>query len=180
MGRLGLTGRHMADAWIVLKRIEEMEGSLAGFYEWLGDRFSGMEEIHVFFNHLSREEAGHRDLVSYQARIVRSNPKLFPPVDVDLSLIQRIENSIQEFRTRSVPTLEGALTFSLSVENSLAEHYFNTVMSHSNPEVAVLIEKLSAGCKKHHRDLARQAEKHGIPPRDAGSLPEVDKTEESA
>ncbi len=143
----------MVDSWIALKRIQELENTLAECYEWLGNRFSDREEVRAFFYNLGLEEIGHGDLASYQARIVVANSALFPAVDVDLVSLESALTAIRKFRKGPTPSLEEALRFSHDLEESLAEQYSTSVVSQTNHEMAKLIEALSEECGRHHARL---------------------------
>jgi hypothetical protein len=151
-----------ADTWVTLKRIQELEGTLAECYEWLSKCFCEKEQVSAFFYRLSLDELGHRDLASYQARIVMMNPMLFPAVQVDLASLESVIATIKKFRRESLPSLEETLRVCHDIEAGLAEDYTTTVLGLTHPPMAKLIDSLSEGCKKHHSRIMEFAQQCGV------------------
>lgn len=150
----------MTNAVSVLKKIEELEGSLAELYSWLSMLFSGNQEISSFFFNLSLEEKQHMDIAAYQVRVVRRNPLLFDKIEVDMKIIEDYLGKIERFRHGPAPTEEGALRLTMDLENSLCEKYYAIVMKQSNKELASVINSLASACKDHYNNCLEMAEKH--------------------
>ncbi len=151
----------MADILLVLMRIEVLEGKISELYEWFSRLFSDNKEVSDFFSKMSGDEKQHKDLVSYQVRLVRKNRSIFSDIDADVSAIEDELRRIREFRGTS-PSVDSALRFALELERSLCEHYYKDVLKRSNKEVSALIDNLAKACECHCEDCLGIAKKFGI------------------
>ena len=150
----------MTNVVSVLKKIEELEGSLAELYSWLSTLFSDNQVISSFFFNLSLEEKQHKDIAAYQVRVIRRNPLLFDKIEVNMNIIEDYLVKIKQVRHEPVPTKEEALKLTLDLENSLCEKYYALAMRQSNKEFASVINALASACKDHYSICLEIAEKH--------------------
>ena len=70
-----------------LDEIEKLEQKLAELYAYFHELFIANKIVSAVFFKMVLEEKGHADLVQYQRRIVRKNPKLFNEVTIDIEEI---------------------------------------------------------------------------------------------
>jgi hypothetical protein len=137
----------------VLNKLAELENAVGKIYEWLSTLFPNDKKAADFFYRMSVEEQAHCEHVKFQIRKVRSAPKEFGEVEVDVAAIDGTLAEIARFRT-TTPGINDAIRFALFIETNVAEQYATAVMPQSNKEFADFLEQLTGPVqKKHYREF---------------------------
>jgi len=148
------------DCFRALKLVESIEQLMADLYESFSRTFAADEDAAAFFFRISREEISHRNLVQFQERLVKKNPKSFGEVNLDLDLFNAATAKVQYFMKRDAPpTLEEAVRISIDLESEVVEHLYRTVIAEANPAVQELVSNLGRQSeihRKHIQDFAIQ------------------------
>ncbi len=62
----------------LMSKVVELEGSLSIVYQKIADRFSDDSEAKELFSQLSSEESNHKEIASYERRVIMANANLIP------------------------------------------------------------------------------------------------------
>ncbi len=145
----------------VLIELERVEQSAADLYGWLSDVFAADLKTSRFFAAMRTQELSHSDLVRFERKLVRGEPKAFANVAVDLDELRGFVAEVQQFRLEHPqPTLEEALVFAMHVEEHAAEHLHRKAIVDANPEVQELIGGLAKADREHFLTLKRFVEEN--------------------
>ena len=148
------------DCYRALKLVESIEQLMADLYERFSEAFAADEDATGFFYRMSRDEISHRNLVQFQQRLAKKNPKDFGEVNLEIDLFAAATEKIQYFMKReNTPTLEEAVRIGIDFENDVVEHLYRTVIAESNPAVQDLVKNLGRQSeihRKHIQDFAVQ------------------------
>lgn len=148
------------DCFRALKLVESIEQLMADLYESFSETFAADEDATGFFYRMSRDEISHRNLVQFQERLVKKNPRDSSEVNLDLDLFNATTEKVQYFMKKGdPPTLEEAVRISIDFENDVAEHLYRTVIAEANPAVQDLVKNLGRQSeihRKHVQDFAVQ------------------------
>jgi rubrerythrin len=138
----------------VLLTLEQLEGALADAYEIFSQRFGHDLPLAQTFARLSAEELAHQNLVRYELRMVRQNPKLFGEVRVDVALLDRAARAAALLK-RLAPTLDpaNAVWGAAALEKDAAESYYRTLIQESHPDSAKFIQAMAGDCAAHAERL---------------------------
>lgn len=145
-----------------LRPLADFEKLLGELYAWLSESFAADPEAAGAFALLASEEAAHANLVEYQRRLVRQNPKAFGEVEMDLGDLLATRAQVERLRAGEVPSLAEALQFAFTIETSAAEFHFRNVLRQANPEIGQLLDNLGKGDKRHLGRIMELASRHGI------------------
>lgn len=146
----------------VLRGLEEIETKLSELYGWFAEIFKDDPEAVSLFSSLRRDEESHRDLVTFQIRMVYRERKSFGEVDVDYEEIKDLIARIDATRNGEPPKLEAAVGFASQIENSAAESYYRSVLIQSNPAIEGLISTLAKENKRHREIIEEFAGQRGM------------------
>jgi hypothetical protein len=146
-----------------LRRLVELETSMADLYDWYAETFEGDTEAAFVFARMTIEEKGHARLVEYQRRMVLKNPTLLPEVDMDMTGIEAVLAKARELRASPrVPTVEEALRETLRLEMSAAESYYRSTLRNVGPDMARILDALGGDDGQHVRRIVQLAWRRGV------------------
>lgn len=147
----------------VLRKLGDLERSLAELYGWYAEAFVSDPEIAFVFFKMASEEKGHASLVEYQKRIVRGNAALSVDVEIDDAGIEAALSRVRELRAAATrPTVEEAVRETLLLERTAAESHCRNALRQANPEIARLLDALGGEDKLHVERVEALARKRGI------------------
>ncbi len=134
----------------VLGVLEKLETSMRDLYAWLSDHFKEEEQLHCLFKRMSREEETHAATVRYQKRVVHQNPDSFDEVSVNLEEIEDMIAVVSSYLEKK-PDLSPrqAVQLALDFESFDEERLYRHVILDSFPEMAPLIQSLTAHDEEH-------------------------------
>ena len=148
----------------VLRRLGDLERSLADLYEWYAEVFASDPEAVYVFLKMFREEMGHVRRVDYHRRLLQKDPALPVDVDIDVAEIDGILQKAVALRgVRPNPTLEDAIRTALDLEMTAAESFYRNARRQASPAVARLLAVLGGEDKDHVGRLREMARFRGIP-----------------
>jgi rubrerythrin len=151
------------DCFRALKLVESIEQLMADLYERFSTLFVADEDAAAFFYRMSRDELSHRNLVQFQQRLAKKNPREFGDVALDLDLFNATTEKVQYFMKRdSSPTLEEAVRIGIDFENDVAEHLYRTVIAEANPATQDLVKNLGRQSEIHRQHLVDFAVSRGF------------------
>ncbi|HPW55316.1 MAG TPA: hypothetical protein PLP31_06245 [Thermoanaerobaculaceae bacterium] len=146
-----------------LRPLAEFEKLVGDLYSWLAACFSTDQEASAAFAILAVEEAAHANLIEYQRRLVRQNPKEFGEVELDLGELFTSRAQVERFRAQQPPpTVEEALVFAFQIENSAAEFHFRHVLRQANPAIGQLLDSLGKADRQHLAHIMDLAAKRNV------------------
>lgn len=148
----------------VLRKLGELERSLADLYGWWSELFVADEEAAFVFFKMKGEEKAHAGLVDYQRKLVQNSPTLSVDVRFDLTEVEAALARAKALRSAAVPpTVAEALGEALRIERSAAESHCRNALKLANPGIARLLDALGGEDKLHVARLVELAERRGIP-----------------
>ncbi len=147
----------------VLRKLGELERSLADPYGWWSEVFAGDEEAAFVFFKMKGEEKAHAGLVDYQRKLVQNSPSLSVDVELDLSEVEAALARVKALRRIAVPpTVAEAFGEALWIERSAAESHCRNALKLANPGIGRLLDALGVEDKLHVARLVELAERRGI------------------
>lgn len=147
----------------VLRKLGELERSLADLYGSWSELFAADEEAAFVFFKMTGEEKAHAGLVDYQRKLVQNSPALSVDVQFDLTEVEAVLARAKTLRKTTVPpTVAEALGEALRIERSAAESHCRNALKLASPGVARLLDALGAEDKLHVARLADLAARRGI------------------
>ncbi len=151
----------MASIRDVLQELERVEQSVANLYGWLSEVFAADPETSRFFAAMRTQELSHSDLVRFERRLVRGEPKSFAEVEVDLDVLRAFVAEVRAFPNEHPdPGLHEALLFAMHLEEHAAEHLHRRAIVEANPEVEKLVSGLASADREHFLTLRRFIQDH--------------------
>jgi rubrerythrin len=155
----------MLDLLKTLKELEQIEMKMAELYQWLAEVFREDSEASDLFTHLWMEEISHQNILQYEGRIVRANPKAFRELNVDIAMLNRTLEAVRNFRQNNPrPDLETALRTALIFEGGAAELYYVTVFKEAAEDFSQFVTNLHAASRTHYDKILRFAMSRKITP----------------
>lgn len=153
----------MLDLLKVLRDLEQIETKMAELYEWLAERFADDGEAAELFRHLRMMEISHQNILRYESRIVRGNPRAFREVVLDAEMLNRTLEAIDHFRQSDPqPTLEEAVKAALAFDAGAAELYYIAVFHEAARDFADFVKNLHTGSRTHFDKLHKFASRWRI------------------
>jgi rubrerythrin len=147
----------------VFNDIEKLELKLLELYQYFGNLFSDDPAAADLFTELGNEEKSHSDLIQYQRKIVRKNPKLFENVDVNIKEVRDIISNVDSIINRiQLPELNEAIKIAIDFESNAAEAHYRSAMQQANQEVSDLLKHLGVLDKEHFSKLREFAKSRGF------------------
>ncbi len=147
----------------VLRKLGELERSLADLYGSWSDAFADDEEAAFVFFKMKGEEKAHAGLVDYQRKLVQNSPALSVDVPFDLTEVEAAIGRVKVLRAATVPpTVDAALSEALRIERSAAESHCRNALKLASPGVARLLDALGGEDKLHVARLVDLAGRRGI------------------
>ena len=148
---------------IALKHIGDLEKKVSELYGRFSELFKDDIEASKFFDHMSKDEISHCDMVAFQIRLVRKNLGLFKEVDIDIDEIETLLSRINKMlKSELKPSLEIAINIALEIENNAAEYHCRKAIQISNPDMAKLLKGLGKSDEEHRDQITNFANKRGI------------------
>jgi|GEM_PF-721723 len=148
-----------------LKPIEELEAAMAELYTRYSDRLKEDPEATAFFAGLSQDEKSHQQVVQYQVRLIKRNPKMFSLVNIDMDGVEQALREITLLIKGPGPdSLEKMVRLALEFESSSTQSFYRTAMTLSNPEVGRFLQNMGLDSANHLKSVQEFAEKRGFLP----------------
>ncbi|HPC84276.1 MAG TPA: hypothetical protein P5234_11375 [Thermoanaerobaculaceae bacterium] len=133
-----------------LRPLAEFERLMGDLYSYFAQCFAGDPEASSAFAALAADEASHANLIEFQRRLVRANPKQFGEIELDLGELFATRAQVERLRAQPTPpTVEEAIAFAFQLENTAAEYHFRQVLRQANPEIGQLLENLGKADRHH-------------------------------
>lgn len=142
------------EAFKALELIELMEVNLGDMYTKLRAKFSGDQELEVFFDQLHREELEHVDLARRQQQVIGEKPSGFGEVHLNMTDFNKVTYLMKMILAMPRDKVNDILVQCYLIESSLVEQYVVAALRDSNKEVKQLLETLSGGFRDHLAKLA--------------------------
>ena len=147
----------------VLRKLGDLERSVADLYGWWAETLADDSEVASAFFRMAAEEKRHAGLVDYQKRMVQQDSTLSVDVAVDLAEIDAALARVRELRSApGSPAAAEALRAALLLERSAAESHYRNALMQANPAVARLLSALGGEDKVHVERLEELARRRGI------------------
>jgi len=151
--------------------LEKLESQLSELYKRFSDTYRFDAELSILFSRMSADEAAHADLVRFERRVVRGDPKRFNEVDADIEKLEEISSRVGVLlKSAEDLTVEKAIETAIALENNIAEQHYITAITLANTEVARLFDSLTSFDCRHFLAIEDFAKKRGF-------AFELDKTE---
>ena len=140
----------------VLRAWEEVEGKMAALYQQYGQWFQRDAEAGDLFNRISLQETAHRNVISFEIKMVSQNRGSFGEVDVELEPIAQFAATVNRAQTPPrPPSLEEAVRLALKLEQqAAAEHFCALLTRQSNAGVEALVKSMHNMRAANHAHLA--------------------------
>lgn len=172
----------MLDLISILRNYQDLENDLSKFYLWLSDIFSTDEEVSRFFSKLYMEEEQHKNIVSYQMKLVRANPIHFRNKTINGALVKKTREVLNDLMSKSNNiNLELALKQALILEACTMESYFSCVFNSLSKELETLVKNMQKESLSHFEKIKGFMKKKGfevplIPEPSIENINELEKT----
>jgi hypothetical protein len=140
----------------VLRAWEEVEGKMAALYRQYGQWFLDDAEAGDLFNRISMQETAHRNVISFEIKMVSQNRGSFGEVDVELEPIVQFAATVSRAQTPlTPPSLEEAVRLALKLEQQAAAEHFCTLLTRQgNPGMEAMIKSMHNMRAANHAHLA--------------------------
>ncbi|MGC2424010.1 MAG: hypothetical protein WA666_06615 [Nitrospirota bacterium] len=145
----------------LMSKVVELEGSLSIVYQKIADRFSNDPETKDLFSQLSSEEANHKEIASFQRRVIVANSALFHPVEIDEKTFDYVTVKINRLSNNNL-TLEEIVDLCVKLEDSMSEHYVFIAAGKTNKRFGKFIVQMSSESLGHAKKIIEFAKKRGI------------------
>ncbi|MBK6406933.1 MAG: hypothetical protein IPF66_18980 [Holophagales bacterium] len=146
-----------------LRKLGDLERSLAELYLWYSEVFSSDPEAAFAFFKMASEEKGHASLVEYQRRMVQKTSAHSFDLDIDLGSIEAALEKVKVLRASpGIPTVDDALRETLLMERSAAESHYRNALKSANPEIGRLLDALGGEDRLHVTRVSELARRRGI------------------
>ncbi len=147
----------------VLRKLGDLERSLAELYARYAEVLADDPEIATAFFRMAAEEKRHAGLVEYQKRMVQQDPKLSVEVSIDVVQIEEALARVRALRAATGrPTVEEALREALLLESGAAESHYRNALTQANPGIARLLSALGGEDRAHVARLVELARRRGV------------------
>ena len=145
----------------LLNLLERIEYEASGLYKKLREDFILHKEASDFFFALHLEEESHVQFIRMERRIIQSAPRVFKDVNVDLSEINSLLESIANLKVckLELPALLGRI---YAIENSPAVNYLIDALKDTNEDLRELLTQLRSNFDVHAEKVAAFAGKIGV------------------
>ncbi len=153
---------------VALRRLADLELSLADLYAWYSDVFASDPEAVYVFIKMAREERAHYRLIDFHRRLLVRDQKLSVEVDLELGEIQALVARAKALRSaKTPPTLAEAMRETIAMEASAADSLYRDALFEQHPEVVRLLGALGAEERAHVERIRSMARRRGV------ALPEM-------
>lgn len=132
----------------ILDTLQQLELRVAELYRWLSDVFAADREASGVFFRLSLQEQTHANLIAFQRRVILHGGGPVAVPNIDLGGVAEVMAQVEEFRTGK-PSLEEAVAFTTSLEDSAAEQIHTRLLSKCDSPLAALMRSLAADDLRH-------------------------------
>ncbi len=138
----------------LLDALQQLELQVAELYRWLADEFADDREATGVFFRLSLQEETHANLIAFQRRMILHASGPVPVPDIDIRAVAEVSQQLREFRARHPhPTLEEALSFAASLEDTAAERVHTRILTGAESPLKALVSSLAADDLRHRELL---------------------------
>jgi rubrerythrin len=145
----------------LMSKVVELEGSLSIVYQKIADRFSNDSETRELFSLLSSEELNHKEIASFQRRVITANAGFFHPVEIDQKAFDYVMVKINRLSNSNL-TIDEIVDLCVKLENSMSEHYVFIAAGKSNKRFGKFIVQMSSESLGHANKIIDFAKKRGI------------------
>jgi rubrerythrin len=145
----------------LMSKVVELEGSLSIVYQKIADRFSNDSETRELFSLLSAEESNHKEIASFERRVILANAGLFHPVEIDEKAFDYVMVKINRLSNSNL-TLDEIVNLCVKLEDSMSEHYVFTAAGKTNKRFGKFIVQMSSESLGHANKIIQFAKKRGI------------------
>ena len=143
--------------------LERLEGKMAELYRMYSDLFATDAEASSLFFRLSMEEKSHVNIVKYERRLTKQNPRFFEKAVLDEEALSAECDRVEKLcNSRMTPSLEDALWVALEIESGAAERHYRMSLLQSSPEAAKLLKGMAKEDNQHNEALRAFAVKRGF------------------
>lgn len=146
----------------VLRKLGDLERSVADLYSWYAEVLGDDAEAASAFFRMAAEEKRHASLVDYQKRMLQQDATLSVDVPADLSEVEAALGRVRALRAAPSPSAADALRESLLLERSVAESHYRNALAQANPAVGRLLSALGAEDRVHVARLEELARRRGL------------------
>ena len=145
----------------LMSKVVELEGSLSIVYQKIADRFSNDPEVKELFSLLSSEESNHKEIASFERRLITANANLFHPVEMDQKAFDYVMVKINRLSNSNL-AIDEIVDLCVKLENSMAEHYVFIAAGKTNKRFGKFIVQMSSESLGHANKIIEFAKKRGI------------------
>ncbi len=139
----------------LLDTLQQLELCVAELYRGLAERFAADREAAGVFFRLSLEEHTHANLLAFQKRLVLHGAGPVAVPDIDLEEVVELIAKVEAFRARQPrPSLEEAVQFAASLEQTAAERLHARVLTRLDGPFGKLLNNLAIDDRRHEQLLA--------------------------
>jgi hypothetical protein len=145
----------------LMSKIVELEGSLSIVYQKIADCFSSDPETNALFSLLSSEESNHKEIASFERRVILANVGLFHPVEIDEKAFDYVTAKIKGLSNSNL-TIDEIVNLCVKLEDSMSEHYVFIAAGKTNKRFGKFIVQMSSESLGHANKVIEFAKKRGI------------------
>lgn len=128
----------------------DFESAAAELYGWFATLFADDSQARALFGRMALEEKAHLNLIDYQRRLLRSNPRLAMGIEIDVDAMALVLDRILEFRHQpNPPSLSDAVTLALEIERGAAEFHLRVSLGQGDTEFGRLLAQLGTADRGH-------------------------------
>lgn len=142
----------------LLELLEQLEMEISNLYKLFAEKFPGRQEL---WNHLHAEEAKHALYINRLKSLAQEGKVLFDEKMTKTYTVKSVLNDIKDKyeKTRcNQYTAMNALSFSLSLEQSIIEHKFYDYFSSSDAESMRMIKTIKEETSSHEAGVKKALE----------------------
>jgi rubrerythrin len=143
--------------------LERLEGKMAELYRLYSELFATDAEASSLFFRLSMEEKSHVNIVKYERRLTKQNPRYFEKTHMDEEALSAEGDRVERLcNSRTNPSLEDAVWIALELESGAAERHYRLSILQSRPEAAKLLKGMAKEDDQHNEALRAFAAERGF------------------
>jgi rubrerythrin len=143
--------------------LERLEAKMAELYRIYSELFATDAEASSLFFRLSMEEKCHVNIVMYERRLTKQNPRFFQKAVLDEEALSAECDRVEKLcNSKMTPALEDALWVALELESGAAEHHYRLSLLQSSPEAAKLLKGMAREDGQHLEALKTFAVERGF------------------
>jgi rubrerythrin len=145
----------------LMSKVVELEGSLSVVYQKIAERFRSDPEAEELFSQLSSEESNHKEIASFERRVIMANGALFYPVEIDEKAFEYVTAKMKRLSNDNL-TIDEIVNLCVKLEDSMSEHYVFIAAGKTNKRFGKFIVQMSSESLGHANKVIEFAKKRGI------------------